>query len=111
MGAGLIFRGEGGSKKNDSLSPNFRSPEVGISVVGTFKLMHNILKQQLAGTTTLLDAISIQLKTPLVMIFLDLCTPQFLFSKRYNKHFRKGVLHKEFKNITCIFNENNITHL
>ena len=46
-----------------------------------------------------------------MMVILDLRTPQFLSPKKYNKHFHKGVLQKEVKNITCIFNKNRITHL
>ena len=48
-----------------------------------------------------------------MMVILDLRTPQFLSPKKYNKHFHKGVLQKEVKNIniTCIFNKNRIIHL
>ena len=64
-----------------------------------------------AGTAAVLVLISIELNTNLVMVILDLRTPQFLSLKKYNKHFHKGVLQKEVKNITCIFNKNRITNL
>ena len=82
-----------------------------LTLVETFIFTHNILKQELAGTTTPLVPISTEFKTTLVMVILDLRTPQFLSPKKYSKHFHKGVSQKEFKNITCLFKKNRITHL
>ena len=82
-----------------------------LTLLETFTFTHDILKQELAGTTTPLVPISTELKKTLMKVILDLRTPQFLSPKKYHKHFHRGVFKKEFKNITSISNKNRITHL